>query len=135
MQDLSCREIIGYSVGANKTAQLVHRAFASLKVNLQDIGIFHTDRGLEFTNNTIDELLTTFDIKRSLSRPGTPYDNAVAESTFKIIKTEFVGKHKFKTIQELETNLFDYINWFNNKRIHRTLGMISPVDFKSEYSI
>ena len=43
----------------------------------------------EFKNKAIDELLTTFNIQRSLSKKGCPYDNAVAEATFKVVKTEF----------------------------------------------
>ncbi|MGY3315933.1 transposase InsO family protein [Peribacillus simplex] len=65
------------------------RAFASIKGNLRDIQLFHTDRGNEFKNKLIDETLNIFEIGRSLSMKGCPYDNAVAEATFKIIKTEF----------------------------------------------
>ena len=58
--------------------------------NLKDIHIFHTDRGNEFKNQTMEELLKTFDMKRSLSHKGCLYDNAVAEAAFKVIKTEFI---------------------------------------------
>ncbi len=58
--------------------------------SLKSIHIFHTDRGNEFKNWLIEEMLETFDITRLLSHKGCPYDNAVAEATFKIIKTEFV---------------------------------------------
>lgn len=85
--DLSNREIIGYSCGANKEASLVKKVFASIKGDLRKVEIFHTDRGSEFDNYLIDETLEAFGIKRSLSAVACPYDNAVAESTFKIIKT------------------------------------------------
>jgi len=62
--DLFNREIIGFSSGRNKTADLVKQAFQSVKGNLQDNKIFHTDRGNEFKNQTIDETLAAFDIKR-----------------------------------------------------------------------
>lgn len=88
--DLHNREIIGYSSGARKDAMLVYQAFSTIKHSLNDIMIFHTDRGNEFKNNTIDGLIDTFNIKRSLSKKGCPYDNAVAEATFKVVKTEFV---------------------------------------------
>jgi len=58
--------------------------------DLRAINIFHTDRGNEFKNKLIEDTLSAFNIKRSLSRKGCPYDNAVAEATFKIIKTEFI---------------------------------------------
>lgn len=64
--DLFNREIIGHSVGPNKTAQLVYKPFANTNINLEDIEIFHTDRGSEFKNKIIKEVLETFDITRSL---------------------------------------------------------------------
>ncbi len=91
-------EIIGYSAGAHKTAELVYDAFASVKGNLFEIQIFHTDRGSEFDNMLMDELLESFQIRHSLSMKGCPYDNAVAESTFKMIKAEFIASRRFETL-------------------------------------
>ena len=88
--DLFNREIIGNSAGEHKSAELVKEAFQSVEGNLEEIRLFHTDRGNEFKNQIIEELLETFNIERSLSHKGCPYDNAVAEATFKIIKTEFI---------------------------------------------
>ena len=62
--DLGARKIIGYSAGAHKTAMLVYDAFASVKGNLFEIQIFHTDRGSEFDNTLIDEFLESFLICR-----------------------------------------------------------------------
>ncbi len=128
--DLFNREIIGYSAGKNKDAVLVHKTFASVRTNLSNIKIFHTDRGNEFKNNLIDETLKTFNISRSLSMKGCPYDNAVAEATFKIIKTEFVNNNVFNTIEELQLTLTDYVNWFNNCRIHSSLEYMTPCQYK-----
>ena len=100
--DLFNREIIGYSAGSNKDAKLVYKAFASVKTRLNDITLFHTDRGNEFKNKIIDEVLGTFKIKRSLSMKGCPYDNAVAEATFKIFKTEFANNYHFYSLEQLE---------------------------------
>ncbi len=71
--------------------------------NLRDIHIFHTDRGNEFKNQTMEELRKTFDIKRSLSHKGCPYDNAVAEAAFKVIK--FIWNERFDTLGELKLKL------------------------------
>lgn len=128
--DLYNREIIGYSAGPNKDANLVYQAFASVKNRLDSITLFHTDRGNEFKNKLIDGVLDTFKIKRSLSMKGCPYDNAVAEATFKIIKTEFAKNYCFESLDELKLKLADYVNWFNNFRIHSTLGYLSPRQFK-----
>ncbi len=79
---------------------MVYRAFASIKKDLRKIEYLHTDRGSEFKNTLIDEALKTFDINRSLSKKGCPYDNAVAEATFKIIKTEFARGRHFTSLEE-----------------------------------
>ncbi|CDQ21346.1 putative transposase OrfB [Halobacillus karajensis] len=95
--DLYNREIIGYSSGAQKDARLVQKAFASINGGLHDLELFHTDRGCEFKNQAIEELLETFNIDRSLSMKGCPYDNAVAEATYRVIKTEFFYGETFAT--------------------------------------
>ncbi|MDD4347215.1 MAG: IS3 family transposase, partial [Desulfitobacteriaceae bacterium] len=114
--DLFNREIIGHSCGPAKDAKLVCQAFAKVKGNLFDIQLFHTDRGSEFKNQLIDEVITTFNIKRSLSMKGCPYDNAVSEATYKVIKTEFVRNRHFETIKDLKNQLDEYVSWFNEKR-------------------
>lgn len=124
------REIIGFSAGPNKTAELVYDAFLNSNINLSKVQIFHTDRGNEFKNKLIDEVLTAFSIKRSLSHKGCPYDNAVAEATYKIIKTEFAFDRIFNSLNELRVELADYVNWFNKKRIHGALDYLSPVEYR-----
>ncbi|MCM3342069.1 IS3 family transposase [Paenibacillus sp. MER TA 81-3] len=128
--DLFNREIIGFSAGTKKDAPLVARAFASVQGDLRQIQLFHTDRGSEFKNKLIDETLTTFQIGHSLSMKGCPYDNAVAEATFKVMKTEFIHQMNFQSLQHLELELYDYVNWYNKHRIHGTLSYMSPVDYR-----
>ncbi|MGL4373185.1 MAG: IS3 family transposase, partial [Turicibacter sp.] len=128
--DLFNREIIGYSCGPNKDAELVKKAFSTVQNNLGEIKIFHTDRGNEFKNQAIDELLKTFKIERSLSMKGCPYDNAVAEATYKVIKTEFIYNKTFENQEQLGYELADYVNWYNNIRIHSSLGYLSPVAYR-----
>lgn len=108
--DLYNREIIGYSAGPKKNVQLVFDAFSIMRVPLDKIQIFHTDRGNEFDNILIDEVLDVFDIQRSLSLKGCPYDNSVAEATFNLIKAEFVHRHHFKNLEDLRLHLADYVN-------------------------
>lgn len=92
--------------------------------------MFHTDRGKEFDNACIEDALTTFSIQRSLSIKRCPYDNAIAESTFKAVKTEFIYPNRFRTLDELNLQLSDYINWFNHHRIHGSLNYQTPVSYK-----
>lgn len=79
----------------------------------------------------IDEVLETFKIKRSLSTKGCPYDNAVAEAIMKVMKTEFVKQMQFENLEQLETELFDYVNWYNNSRPHSSIQYLTPVSIKN----
>ena len=63
----------------------------------------------------------------------SPYDNAVAEATFKIIKTEFVKGMYFDSLEQLKLELDDYVHWFNHIRIHGTLGYLSSNEYKKEH--
>ena len=128
--DLYNREIVGHAAGECKDAGLVKSAFATLSFPLGDIEVFHADRGPEFNNAAIDELPGVFEIKRSLSAKGCPYDNSVDESANKILKAEFVYRERFSTLCELQAKLSDYVNWYNNLRLHSTFGYMSPVEFR-----
>lgn len=128
--DLYNREIIGFRAGPHKDAALVYDAFATIKGDLSKIQMFYTDRGSEFKNQLIDEMLGVFHIKRSLSMKGCPYDNAVAEANFKIFKTEFVRGRNFNSLEQLKVELADYVHWFNHLRMHGALGYKSPVEYR-----
>lgn len=125
-----CREIVGYSAGPNKDAKLVYQVFMNSSVNLKKIKIFHTYKGNEFKNKIIDEVLDIFEIERSLSKKGCPYDNAVAEASYKIIKTEFAFDRVFNSLEELQLDLRSYILWYNKKHIHITLDYMIPVEYR-----
>ena len=84
----------------------------------------------ESKNNIIDEILETFEIQRSLSKKGCPYDNAVAEAGYKIIKTEFAFNRIFNSLEELKLELRSYVLWYNNKRIHSSLNYMTPVEYR-----
>lgn len=84
--DLANREIAGHSVGVRHDPDLVLAAFAMLRFPLGGIEVFHTDRGGEFTGERIERMLDVFGITRFLSNPGSPYDDAVVESTNRLIR-------------------------------------------------
>lgn len=125
--ELSHREIIGYAAGKNKDAELVKSAWLTVKKDIRDICIFHTDRGSEFKNEEIDKILKIGNIERSLSRAGTPIDNAVCESMYDIVKTEFVFEESFANVDDLQSKLSAWVWWYNNERIHSSLGYMTPV--------
>ncbi len=124
------REIVGCSAGAKKNAKLVYEAFMSTNINLTKVKIFHTDRGNEFKNKIIDEVLKAFNIKCSLSNKGFPFDNAVAEAGYKIIKTEFSSNRIFRKLEELKKELKSYVLWYNNRCIHGALNYMTPVEYR-----
>ncbi len=128
--DLHNREIVGHSAGPRKDADLVGSAFATLDFPISDIEVFHTDRGSEFDNAKIDCPLDAFGVRRSLSKKGCPCDNAVDESTNKMLKAEFAYRESFANTRELQVKLSDCVHRYNNFRIHSTLGYMSPVEFR-----
>lgn len=133
--DLFNREIVGYSSGPNKSVDLVLQALATINSSLESVQFFHTDRGKEFDNQSIDELLDAFQIKRSLSRPGCPYDNAVAEATYRAFKIEFIYQQSFDSLFELQYELMDYVNWWNKFRKHGKLGYLSPLNYRLDWKM
>lgn len=125
--DLFNREIINLSVGWHNIADLVKEAIQSIPYVLNKVKMFHSDRGKEFDNQLIDELLEVFGITRSLSQPDCPYDNAVAESTYRSFKIEFINQKTFHSLAELALKTKDYIHWWNPHRIHGSLNYQTPM--------
>ena len=130
--DLADRGIVGHSAGRTRDASLVLGAFATLDFPLTDVEVFRTDRGSEFDNAKIDGLLDVFGIRRSLSRKGNPYDNAVVESTNRLLKKELIYRNHYTTIEQLRGDLNDYVWWSDNQRLHSTLGYRSPKEFTEQ---
>ena len=128
--DLYNREIVGHAAGERKTSDLVKSAFATLKFPLSDIEVLYTDRGGEFASAAIDEMLEVFGIERSLSRKGCPYDNAVIESCNKTLKATLIYRNAYGSLDQLRRSLNAWVWWYNNERIHSTLGYMSPVEFR-----
>lgn len=128
--DLCNRETVGCSCGRRKDARLVKAAFSNAAFPLTAIEVFHSDRGPEFCNGDVDALLSAFGIERSVSRPGNPCDNAVVESTNRVLKRELVRGRAFPSEDRLRTELFDWVNWCNNCRLHSTLGYMTPAGFR-----
>lgn len=78
----------------------------------------------------MDDALEAFGIERSLSEKGSPYNNSVAEATFKTIKTEFINGAIFPCQRAFDLELFNYVNQFNNIRIHESLNYLTPAENK-----
>jgi len=135
--DLFNRKIKGWSLSENLTAQsTVIRAFkmaVGKRLKKENL-IFHSDRGIQYACNEFREVLgKEGGIMQSMSRKGNCWDNAVAESFFKILKSELVYHCKFETIHQAKLEIFEFIEvWYNRKRIHSTLGYHCPDDYEKQ---
>ena len=130
--DLANRSIAGHSADTSRTADLVMAAFATLDFPLTEVEVFHTDRGSEFDNARIDELLDVFDIRRSPSGKGNPYDNAVVESANRLLKKGLIYRNHYTSLEQLRSDLNDYVWWPDNQRLHSTLAYRSPNEFTQQ---
>ena len=132
--DLYSRKVVGWSMDTNMETQLIKRAF-NMAVNSRKPKeglIFHSDRGSQYSSNEFRNLLSEHKVTQSMSRKGNCWDNAVAESFFHTIKTEELYFHKFKTVDEAKSIVFQYIEVdYNRKRIHSYLNYLSPNNFEN----
>jgi transposase InsO family protein len=92
----------------------------------QDL-LLHSDRGVQYACTAFREQLTGLPVLQSMSRKGNCWDNAVAESFFKTLKTELVYHEDYLTRQQAKLAVFEYIEgWYNKRRRHSALGNTSP---------
>ena len=73
-----------------------------------------------------------FDIGGSLSRKGDPYDNAVVESTNRLLKKELIYRNHYTSLEQLRSDLNDYVWWSDDQRLHSPLGYRSPKEFTEQ---
>ena len=110
----------------NKSSKAV-KVIQSIPYALTKVKIFHADCGKEFDNQLIDDMLEVFGITCSLSQAGCPYDNAVAESTYRSFKLEFIRQETFQSLEELALKTKDYVHWWKYRRIHGGLNYQTPL--------
>jgi putative transposase len=134
VMDLADRQIIGWSLSTDMTdEQTVIAAFrAAVTRRKPNEGmIFHSDRGSQYASADFRKLLGNYNVVQSMSRKANCWDNAVAESFFKTLKTELRDEYKKLSVSDLKTILFEYIEiWYNRKRLHSTLGYKTPVEME-----
>lgn len=128
--DLADRSVVGWHLSDNMTDwDTTIAAFSkALKNRKIEPGlIFHSDRGSQYASDDFRKLISENRCIQSMSRKGDCWDNAVAESFFKTIKVESLYRYEFKTLEEVYSVVFDYIDgWYNTCRIHSTLSGKSP---------
>ncbi len=137
-QDKVTRRIIGWSLSAEMTAELVISALkkAISKGLVRAGAIIHSDRGSQYASNNFRELLRKSCFRQSMSGKGNCYDNAQAESFFSRFKTELIEGGAFEDIEQARMEIFSYIEgYYNRVRLHSGLGYKSPMEFEQELKI
>jgi putative transposase len=136
--DLFSRRVVGWSMSASMTAQLVADALlmAVWRRGKPDALLHHSDQGSQYTSEQFQRLMADSGIVCSMSRSGNVWDNAAMESFFSSLKTERTARKIYRTRNEARADVFDYIERFYNAiRRHSTIGYISPVEFERKVGL
>lgn len=133
--DLFARRIIGARLSLHKDTSLVLSTFRDAfdsRGHPSDL-LFHSDRGSQYTAYEFRALLLSCGAKQSFSAPGVPYDNAPMESFFASLKVEETHRYRYANMSDLTASLRNYISFYNEKRLHSSIGNLTPVQAEDEY--
>ena len=133
--DLFSRRVVGWSMSAEMTAQLVTDALvmAIWRRGKPDALLHHSDRGSQYTSEQFQKLMAGHGVICSMSRSGNVWDNAAMESCFSSLKTERTARKTYRMRDEAKADVFDYIErFYNAKRRHSTIGYKSPMEFEMQ---
>ena len=133
--DVFSRKIVGWSMADHLETDL---AADALKMALLRRGprpddlLHHSDRGVQYASEDYQHLLSQHGIEVSMSNKGDCWDNAMMESFFATLKTELVHHEDYATHDQARQSIFEYIEvFYNRKRLHSSLGYISPESFEA----
>ena len=137
--DLFSRRVVGWAIRERMTRALVIAAFEmAAQSRIIDPGLlFHSDQGSQFASDDFVDLIGVFDITQSMSRAADCWDNAVAESFFASYKAECLPQDSlgFDTRSQAKSETFEYIEvFYNRKRLHATLGYLTPAEVEAHAS-
>lgn len=134
--DLASRRVIGWHAGRTPGQELTVPALRQALQQRRPPAalLLHSDRGAHYTGSTFQRLLGTHGGIASMSRKGDCWDNAVVESFFATLKTELTGEMDWRSHAEGIDALRQYITWYNGRRLHSTLGYLSPIVFERQLS-
>jgi transposase InsO family protein len=136
--DLADRSVIGWSLSKEMDVfSTVIRAWKKAVQRRKISGplIFHSDRGVQYASLAFRKVLSDYpNVSQSMSRKGNCWDNAVAESFFKTLKCEWLYYHTYRSFEEADSSIFEYIEcWYNSRRKHSTLGYQSPAQIEKHF--
>jgi transposase InsO family protein len=132
--DLFSRMVVGWAVSSSLSHEAVVRAlWRAVGRRQPGAGLMiHTDRGIQFACEGFRAVLKQRAFIQSMSRKGDCWDNAVAESFFRTLKTEWYYGNSLRNLSHAESELFKYIErFYNGQRLHATLGYVSPMEFEA----
>ena len=133
--DLFSRRVVGWSMHATMTAQLVTDALvmALWRRGKPATVLHHSDRGSQYTSEPFQRLLADHGVTCSMSRAGNVWDNAAMESFFSSLKIERTAAKTYRTRAQAQADVFDYIErFYNPRRRYSTLGYLSPMEFERQ---
>ena len=134
IRDLYDNSIIAYKTGTEQNVNLVLSTIRAAKrkekvtAELQ----LHSDQGFQYTSNQYFKLTKSYNITPSMSRKGNPYDNAMAENFFSILKTECIYRTKLRTYEEARLLIGQYIHFYNNERI-QLKTKLTPLEKRNQF--
>ena len=135
--DAFSRKVVGWQLASHMRTDLVldalRMALAQREPGADFALVAHTDRGSQYTSADYTQELNDHGVLASVGSVGDAYDNAMAESFVDSFKTELIADRSWRSRTQLELAVVEYIAWFNNDRLHESLGDVSPVEFESLY--
>jgi putative transposase len=135
--DLFSRRVVGWSMQPEMRVNLVIDALemAWLRRSPDKTAgrIFHSDRGSQYASHEYSRLLQERGIMASMSRKGNCWDNAPSETLFASLKVERLHGQHFDTIREAKDETMAWLLWYNQTRMHSTLGYVSPIQFEQQW--
>lgn len=133
--DLFNRQVVGFAMSNRMTRALVMDALrmAWFRRHPAPGLIFHSDRGSQYASNDYRKLLASFKMESSMSRKGDCWDNAVTETLFGSLKVERLHGMRFETRRLAKDEVMDWITFYNHRRLHSTLGYVSPMAFEKKW--
>ena len=134
IRDLFDNSIIAYKTGTEQNMNLVLSTIREAKKKEKVTGELqlHSDQGFQYTSHGYFKLTQAYNITPSMSRRGNPYDNALAENFFSILKTECIYRTKLETYEEARLIIDEYMHFYNNERI-QLKTKLTPLEKRSQY--
>jgi len=123
IKDLYDNFIVAYDMGTVQDNALVYRTIKQAKKEVADGLILHSDQGFQYTSQGYSNLTTQYGILPSMSRAGSPLDNAPVENFFGTLKSECIYRQKIQTIRQAKLLVKDYIHFYNFERIQLKHGL------------